>query len=84
MTPYRIPKRKCIIIPFPRPAVRCWAVEPVVGGWQGRTVGISEPADAVTEVGNLRLVLYVLRSGGIRRGLPIVVTSESESGEVAA
>jgi hypothetical protein len=77
-------KGPAIIIPFPRPVSRCWVVEPVAGGWQGRTVGISEPADAVTEVGELRLVMHALSARCNRRGLPIVVASEPGSREVAA
>jgi hypothetical protein len=79
------PKQPGILLTVHPVIHRCWKVEPCPGGWMGRTVGISEPHDATTEVGELRLVLKALTwPNGPRRGLPIVVTSEPHAREVAA
>ena len=81
----RLPKRTAMISPFPVPPVRYWLIFPVLGGWQGRTVGIPEPDDASTEIGELRQVMAALTwPRAVRRGLPIVVSYQSYSGEVAA
>lgn len=85
MTRYHMPKPAGIMLAIKPIIHRCWSIEPCSGGWIGRTVGIAEPFDAITEVGELRLVLKALTGrDGARRGLPIVVTSEHHETEAAA